>query len=97
MKDFAMCFVSGFVKKCDRFCKRFCGQFLEAFCKDCSGFIIQTPSFYCEKHNRNDTPFFTKISRKFKNVIILKIFHIMRITQTSIDKDICRMCGFLFL
>lgn len=71
---FAMCFARGFVKKCDRFCKRFCGQFLEAFCKDCSGFIIQTPSFYCEKHNRNDTPFSQKYRANLRMLSFLKYF-----------------------
>lgn len=52
----------------------FCGQFLEAFCKDCSGFIIQTPSFYCEKHNRNNTPFSQKYHTNLRMLSFLKYF-----------------------
>lgn len=52
----------------------FCGQFLEAFCKDCSGFIIQTPSFYCEKHNRNNTPFSQKYRVNLRMLSFLKYF-----------------------
>lgn len=74
MRGFARCFARGFVKKCDMFCKRFCGQFLEVFCKGSGGFIIQTPSFYCEKHNRNNTPFSQKYRTNLRMLSFLKYF-----------------------